>query len=60
MKLTDERLDEIRQWLSGESKKDAAVQPAELAAMAQELQQLRLRISSKARSAMGSVAASGH
>jgi len=50
MKLSDERLEEIRAWLCGESLKDASVQPAELAAMAGELQQLRLRISSKSRS----------
>lgn len=60
MKLSDERLEEIRAWVCGASQKDAAVQPAELAAMAQELQQLRLRISSGSRSRMASLRPSWH
>jgi hypothetical protein len=51
MKLSDERLEEIRAWLGGESKIDAAVKPEELAAMANELRQLRLRTSTRSRSA---------
>jgi hypothetical protein len=52
MKLSDERLEEIRAWLSGESKIDASVKPEELAAMANELRQLRLRTSTLSRSAL--------
>jgi hypothetical protein len=51
MKLSDERLEEVRAWLSGERKQDPSVRPEELAAMANELKQLRLRISSASRSA---------
>lgn len=52
MKLSDQRLEEIRAWLCGESKKDPAVKPQEMAAMASELKQLRLRTSTKSRSAL--------
>jgi hypothetical protein len=52
MKLSDERLEEIRAWLCGESQIDASVKPEELAAMANELRQLRLRTSTLSRSAL--------
>jgi hypothetical protein len=52
MKLSDERLEVIRAWLCGESKIDPAVRPEEMAAMANELRQLRLRTSTLSRSAM--------
>jgi hypothetical protein len=52
MKLSDERLEEIRAWLSGESKTDPAAKPEEMAAMANELRQLRLRTSTLSRSAL--------
>ena len=51
MKLSDQRLLEIRDWLCGESRQDPKVAQQELAAMAHELRQLRLRISSRSRSA---------
>jgi hypothetical protein len=54
MKLTDERLEVIRTWLCGESKIDPALKPEELAAMANELRQLRLRTSTRSRSAWAS------
>jgi hypothetical protein len=54
MKPSDERLEEIRSWLCGESAQDPLVKKEELAAMANELKQLRLRVSSKSRSAAGS------
>ena len=54
MKLTDARLEVIRAWLCGEIKTDAAVKPHELAAMANELRQLRLRTSTQSRSARAS------
>jgi len=54
MKLSDERLEEIRAWLCAESKVDPSVQPQELAAMANELRQLRLRTSTGSRSALAS------
>lgn len=52
MKLSDERLEEIRAWLCTESDTDARVLPEELAAMANELRQLRLRTSTRSRSAL--------
>jgi uncharacterized protein YfkK (UPF0435 family) len=52
MKLSDERLEEIRAWLCGESKTDPAMKPEEMAAMANELRQLRLRTSTVSRSAL--------
>jgi len=51
MKLSDQRLEEIRAWLCGESKQDPSARHDEMAAIANELKQLRLRISSKSRSA---------
>jgi hypothetical protein len=53
MAISDQRLEEIRAWLSRESQQDPSVQPEELAAMANELKQLRLRTLSKSRSAAG-------
>jgi len=52
MKLSDERLEEIRAWLCGESAINPSVKPEEMAAMANELRQLRLRISTSSRSAL--------
>jgi hypothetical protein len=61
MKLSDQRLEEIRAWLCGENKQDPSIQPEELAALANELKQLRLRISSASRSATASArGAAGH
>ena len=51
MKLTDQRLEEVRAWLDGEAKADPAVKQEELAAIANELKQLRIRTSSESRSA---------
>jgi hypothetical protein len=51
MNLSDQRLEEIRAWLSGETKQDPSVRPQEISAMANELKQLRLRTSSGSRSA---------
>jgi hypothetical protein len=60
MKLSDERLEEIRAWLSGESHVDPSVKPQEMAAMANELRQLRLRTSTQSRSALASSTPDGH
>ena len=60
MNLSDQRLEEIRAWLCGESEKDPSMRPEETAAMANELKQLRLRTSSKSRSASTSAGAVGH
>ena len=60
MNPSDQRLEEIRAWLCGESEKDPSVRPEEMAAIANELKQLRLRISSKSRSASTSSRAVGH
>jgi len=60
MAISDQRLEEIRAWLNGESKQDACVRPEEVAAMANELKQLRLRTLSKSRSAAGSSGTTGH
>lgn len=60
VKLSDERLDEIRAWLSGESSEDPAVKQQELAAIANELRQLRLRISSASRAATAPSGAAAH
>lgn len=51
MRLSDERLEEIRAWLGGDSQHDPALKDEELSAMADELRQLRLRISTTSRSA---------
>lgn len=51
MKISDQRLEILRAWLCGESSHDPAVKPDELAAMAHELRQLRLRTSAKSRAA---------
>jgi hypothetical protein len=60
MKLSDQRLEEIRAWLCGESKHDPTPQPREIAAMANELKQLRLRISSQSRSAAAPSSPAAH
>lgn len=49
MIISDKRLEEIRAWLAGDSQTDASPSPQELAAIAGELKQVRLRISSKSR-----------
>jgi hypothetical protein len=54
MKLSDERLEQIRAWLSGESDTDAQVLPEEMASLVNELKQLRLRTSTRSRSALAS------
>lgn len=59
MVISDRRLEEIRAWLGGESKQDPSVKPEEVAAMLNELKQLRLRVSPGSRSAAGADAA-GH
>lgn len=60
MKLSDERLEEIRAWLCGESKRDPSVKPQELAAVVSELKQLRLRTSSNSRTASAPFRAARH
>jgi len=60
MAISDQRLEEIRAWACGESKQDPCVRPVELAAMANELKQLRLRTLSKSREAAGASRAVGH
>ncbi len=60
MKPSDQRLEDIRAWLSGESKSDPSIKPQELAAMANELKQLRLRISTKSRTASAAFRTAGH
>jgi hypothetical protein len=60
MKLSDQRLEEIRAWLCGESKHDASISPQEMAAMAVELKQLRLRTSSSSRSELAPAGSGGH
>jgi hypothetical protein len=59
MAISDQRLEEIRAWLGGESKQDPDVRPEELAAMANELRQLRLRTLSGSRTAAGRRSRSG-
>lgn len=60
MKLSDRRLEDIRAWLCGESKHDPSVSPQEMAAMAMELKQLRLRTSARSRSELAPTGAAGH
>jgi hypothetical protein len=60
MKLSDQRLEEIRAWLCGDSQQDPSVRQEELAAIAGELKQLRMRTSSASRSASASPRAAGH
>lgn len=60
MKLSDQRLEEIRAWLCGESKHDPSVSPQEMAAMAAELKQLRLRTSSSSRSELAPTSSADH
>jgi hypothetical protein len=60
MNLSDERLEEIRAWLCAESKIDPSVKPEEMAAMASELRQLRLRTSTRSRSALAPSTPEGH
>jgi hypothetical protein len=51
MKLSDQRLEEIRAWLCGDSKQDPSARQEEMAAIASELKQLRMRTSSASRPA---------
>jgi hypothetical protein len=60
MKPSDQRLEEIRAWLNGETQLDPAIKHEELAAMASELKQLRLRTASSSRVAAGSSRPTGH
>jgi hypothetical protein len=60
MNLSDQRLEEIRAWLCGESKHDPSVSPQEMAAMATELKQLRLRTSSSSRTELAPTSSAGH
>jgi hypothetical protein len=60
MKLSDQRLEEIRAWLCGESTLDPAMRQEEMAAIAGELKQLRMRTSSASRSASAASRAAGH
>jgi hypothetical protein len=53
-------LQEIRAWLGGDSKHDPLIEHEELFAMADELRQLRLRISTTSRSAFTKGNASTH
>jgi hypothetical protein len=59
MKLSDQRLEEIRAWLCGDSKQDPSTRQEEMAAIASELKQLRMRTSSASRSAGASYRAAG-
>jgi hypothetical protein len=60
MKLSDQRLEEIRAWLCGEAEQDPSVRHEEMAAIANELKQLRIRISAASRSANAPAKAVGH
>jgi hypothetical protein len=60
MKLSDQRLEEIRAWLCGDSKQDPSVKQEEMAAIAGELKQLRMRTSSASRSAGATSRLTGH
>lgn len=60
MRLSDQRLEDIRAWLSGEVGQDPSVKPEEVAAIANELKQLRMRISAASRSANAPAKAVGH
>ena len=60
MRLSDERLEEIRAWLGGASKQDPVIKHEELAAMTNELRDLRLRTSTTSRSALAKATAVGH
>jgi hypothetical protein len=60
MKLSDQRLEEIRAWLCGDSKQDPSMRQEEMAAIASELKQLRMRTSSASRSAGAPARAAGH
>ena len=51
MAISDQRLEEIRAWACGETKQNAGMKPEELAAIANELKQLRLRTLSRSRAA---------
>lgn len=60
MKPSDQRLEEIRAWLNGETQHDPSIKHEELAAMANELKQLRLRTASSSRVAAASSRPTGH
>jgi hypothetical protein len=60
MNLSDQRLEEIRAWLCGEADQDPSVKDEELAAIANELKQLRMRTSAASRSANAPAPAVGH
>lgn len=60
MKPSDQRLEEIRAWLQGETQLDPAVQREEWAAMVNELKQLRLRTASSSRVAAAATQGSRH
>lgn len=60
MKLSDQRLEEIRAWLSGNSQQDPSIKEGEMASMANELKQLRIRTSSSSRTAAAANRTSGH
>ena len=60
MRLSDERLEEIRAWLGGDSQHDPVIRDEELSAMADELRQLRLRTSTGSRSAFTKAGGAGH
>jgi hypothetical protein len=60
VKPSDQRLEEIRAWLYGETQHDPAVQREEWAAMVNELKQLRLRTASSSRVAAAATQGSGH
>jgi hypothetical protein len=60
MKLSDQRLEEIRAWLCGEAEQDPSARQEEMAAIANELKQLRMRTSAASRSANAPAKAVGH
>jgi hypothetical protein len=60
MKLSDQRLEQIRSWLAGEAATDPDVVRDEYASIVHELTQLRLRVSSGSRSTTSTFRAAGH
>ncbi len=60
MKPSDQRLEEIRAWLHGETHVDPSIKREEWAAMVSELKQLRMRTASSSRVAAASSQTSGH
>ena len=60
MKLSDQRLEQIRSWLSGDGAKDPKIAREEYASIVHELTQLRLRVSSGSRATTSTFRSAGH